>query len=502
MTNPDKHQHSLIWRYSMLTTVAWTMLVLASAFWNFQNLRDQAVFLATAEARSNWNKDMAFRKWATMHGGVYVVPDMRTPPNPYLGHLPNRDVTTTEGLELTLMNPAYMMRQLTQEYEKEYGTKGKITGQVLLNPANAADPWELAALKRIDQGAVEIIEKTNINNKPYIRLMRPMVMTEGCKKCHGHLGFEVGDIRGGVSVSVPLAKYLEAEEHSKWAMLSTHGGIWVIGLVGIGFMSWRGKVREEERIKSKRDILWAKNEAETASRAKSEFLANMSHELRTPLNSIIGFSQMLGTETFGPLGSDENKEYVEYINKSGTHLHRVIGDILDLSKIEAGEETLDEETINIAEVVDESLDMISGRFPAKNQSFSNLVAADFPRLKADRLKVIQILLNLVSNAVKFTGEGGDITIEAKCDDNNSILLSVCDTGIGISAAELEKVLEPFGQTGNTYTRHYDGAGLGLALVKSIMDLHQGDVRIQSELGCGTAVTVQFPPQRTRSQHPR
>jgi len=242
-------------------------------------------------------------------------------------------------------------------------------------------------------------------------------------------------------------------------------------------------------------ILKSREEAEKANRAKSEFLANMSHELRTPLNSIIGFSQVLGAETFGSLGSDENKEYVDYILNSGRHLHKIIGDILDLSKIEAGEEDLVEEVLNIDELVYEALEMISGRDPNKKIAFPINIDKELPFLRADRLKILQVLLNLLSNAIKFTPDGGEIGVTAQLDDKGSFMILVKDTGQGIHPDDLKTVLEPFGQAGNTHTRSHEGTGLGLALVMSIMELHGGTARIESEPGRGTIVTILFPSER-------
>jgi len=240
----------------------------------------------------------------------------------------------------------------------------------------------------------------------------------------------------------------------------------------------------------------ALTEAERANQAKSEFLANMSHELRTPLNAVIGFAQMLQAETYGPLGSDMNKEYAEIIYRSGDHLHRVLGDILDLSKIEAGEENLYEENIEIGEVVEECLEMMSERATKKHLSFTADIEVNAPLLLADRLKVKQILLNLLSNAIKFTPEGGDVKTEVTLSEHRSILLKVQDTGVGISHENMKMALEPFGQIGEAYTRAQDGTGLGLALVKSLIELHGGTVELESEMDVGTSVTMCFPPERT------
>ena len=146
------------------------------------------------------------------------------------------------------MNPAYMMSQITREFEKLYGIKGRITGQILLNPNNAPDEWESEALEKFDQGVPEVVERADIDGKPYIRLMRPMVMVEGCVPCHGHLGFEVGDIRGGVSVSVPLERYFKAMDKSKKTILATHGFVWFLGMGTIGLFAIRAQRRENQKI--------------------------------------------------------------------------------------------------------------------------------------------------------------------------------------------------------------------------------------------------------------
>ncbi len=241
-------------RFMLISILLWTLLVGSSLGWNIFQLNNQAQYLATEEARSNWNKDQAFRRWATRHGGFYVKPDARTPPSPYLAHLPNRDITTTDGTKLTLMNPAYMMRQMTEEFEEMYGVKGRITGQVLLNPINKADPWEMQALKRFDKGETEVVEINALNGEPYLRLMRPMIMEEGCVKCHGHLGFKVGDIRGGVSVSIPLSPYLAIAEKTTRRVSFTHIGIWLLGLMAIAFAIQRSKRFEAERKRHEQAI--------------------------------------------------------------------------------------------------------------------------------------------------------------------------------------------------------------------------------------------------------
>lgn len=237
-------------------------------------------------------------------------------------------------------------------------------------------------------------------------------------------------------------------------------------------------------------------DAEIANQSKSEFLANMSHELRTPLNAILGFSEMMQHQVFGKLGARQYEEYVGHINESGRHLLDIINDILDLSKIESGRLTLKEEYIDIAPVYADVQTLLTPRARERGVNIECDVAASLPRLYADRRLIKQILLNLLSNSVKFTEKGGTILMSARMADDRSMRLVISDTGIGMTRQELEVALTPFGQAGTTTTRSHEGTGLGLPLVKNLVELHGGELIIQSVKGKGTTVTASFPPRRT------
>ncbi len=231
------HKQTLI--LSVLAIVILTILVGYSWYWNINNIRNENINLALTEARANWNKDAAFRRWATRHGGLYVKPDERTPANPALAHLPHRDVVTTDGQKLTLMNPAYMMRQLAEEFEKDFGIKGKITGKLQLNPINKPDEWQLKVLNIFESGKTnEVYEQQIIDGQPYLRYMKAMYMTEGCVKCHGILGFKDGDLRGGVSISIPLARYFAAASETNRGIAFTHLFVWLSGFFAVVAFAW------------------------------------------------------------------------------------------------------------------------------------------------------------------------------------------------------------------------------------------------------------------------
>jgi len=256
------------------------------------------------------------------------------------------------------------------------------------------------------------------------------------------------------------------------------------------------KARTRQLNKAKEEAEVAKHSAETANMAKSEFLANMSHELRTPLNAIIGFSEMIKGAFFGPLES-KYQDYAKDINSSGEHLLGIISDILDLSKVEAGELDIDEEEVDVIEMITACETMVIGRADEMGVSLAFDVAADLPPLYADPLRVKQILLNLLGNAIKFTPEGGRIKVTGGTIADGGLAIAVMDTGIGIDEEDISRVLEKFGQVRGGHTHAHEGAGLGLALAKTLMDLHDGALHIESEVGKGTTVTVTFPPERAK-----
>src|SRR5690349_13595695 len=241
-----------------------------------------------------------------------------------------------------------------------------------------------------------------------------------------------------------------------------------------------------------------KTRAEEANQAKSKFLANMSHELRTPLNAIIGFSEIMESSMFGPLGSDKYREYCHDIHQSGQYLLDVINDILDMSKIEAGRIRLDAEPIELDSFLNDAMRVVSGRANDKRLKLTARIGAGI-RLTADHRLLKQIILNLLSNAVKFTPEGGRVTIRARATVGGWVSVSIADTGIGIPEDALARLGRPFEQVESQLTKSHQGSGLGLAIAKSLTELHLGTMRIHSTLGRGTMVLLRLPVTRPAMQ---
>ena len=257
-----------------------------------------------------------------------------------------------------------------------------------------------------------------------------------------------------------------------------------------------GSLQDMTDLKLVQEELWAARElAEAANRAKSQFLANMSHELRTPLNAIIGFSEIMSNNTGIPLQPAQYQEYAEDINQSGRKLLNVVDDILDLSNIECGHSELEETEFDIAEIIDIHAARLAKRLAESRLSLSTNIEECLPRLFADRKLLDQIIENLLSNAMKFTPSGGRIQIAARRTEDGGLCIEVEDNGIGISSQDMERIFLPFVQAEAHLSRRFDGVGLGLALTKEYVRLHDGVLRFRSEVGAGTSVLIQFPPTR-------
>jgi two-component system cell cycle sensor histidine kinase PleC len=321
-------------------------------------------------------------------------------------------------------------------------------------------------------------------------------------------------VRNKVSTAgpaLPGARTFEAQlEDGRWLHISerrTKDG----GYVSVGTDITALKTHEEKLIDSEKRLMASvadlrasqqrteelaeqyaaeKDRAEEANQAKSKFLANMSHELRTPLNAIIGFSEIMQSGMFGPLGASKYLEYCSDIHSSGEYLLDVINDILDMAKIEAGRIRLDFEDLDLDGLLNEAMRVVAARAQDKQLSLNARIAPEL-QLRADRRAIMQVALNLLSNAVKFTPVGGSITVRARATED-CVVLAIADSGIGIAQDALARLGRPFEQVESQLTKSHQGSGLGLAISKSLVELHGGRMRIRSTLGKGTLVAVRLP----------
>lgn len=240
----------------------------------------------------------------------------------------------------------------------------------------------------------------------------------------------------------------------------------------------------------------ARVDAEMASEAKSQFLANMSHELRTPLNAISGFTEIMEGEFMGPIGNETYKGYIADIGASAKHLTGLIQDLIDISQIEANALALREQEVEVAEIVGECLLILSGNATSKGVTLCSDMPTDAPKLRADATRIRQIVLNLLTNAVKFTPKDGVVTLSARVDDAGAYHLRIADTGVGIADSIKDQIFKPFTRAGDATLQSDEGVGLGLAITHSLIVMHGGTITVESEEGVGTVFEIVFPPNRT------
>jgi signal transduction histidine kinase len=418
------------------------------------------------------------------------------------------EIAGTDGeIRMFLMSGLPMFDERTGAFKGYRGTARDITAEMDMRRTAEQSQRRLAdTLENVSEGLAlrDSRARLNLCNSRFRDVFRTIADAVTIKTPFAHIlaaARDAGLVAGpkeefeqwiaqsapGCRLSAPLEIHLS---DGRWLKItesrSTKGGVLTM-LSDITDI----KCREEALIS-------AKLEAERASHSKGAFLANMSHELRTPLNAIMGFSEIMLTQTFGPLGSNRYLEYIKDIHDSSRHLLGVINDILDISKSEAGKLQLNEEDVDLIGEIRAAARLfteqaIEGRIALKLDLPKTL-----PRVWADARKIKQVMLNLISNAIKFTPAGGSVSVRLFQDEvKGDVMVAVADTGIGIEEGDIEKVFSAFGQVENSLSRRHEGTGLGLPLTLALVEIHGGQIQLQSKVGAGTTVTVRLPASRLR-----
>lgn len=444
---------------------------------------------AQLAARTNIEKDITFRRWAASHGGIYVPPTERVPPNPYL-KIPERDVVTTGGMKLTLMNPAYLLRDMMSNFENSQGLKSSITSLNPLNPNNAPNEWQRIALMKFEKGASEFNEVRVIDQDPRVLLMKPFLVEKNCLKCHEHQGYKIGDIRGGIATEASLKPFMSEKRLEGASTTFSHFIILILVIAGaITFYKVESKLFLE-REEALNELKLASHKAEESDRLKSAFLSNMSHEIRTPMNSILGFSSLLSAPN---INEEERKRFLSALDHGCKRLLGTVNDILDISRIESGEVSVKMAPFSPQKIINELLELHSSEIQSKSLTMRVCIDSNAGLIvESDEYKHYQILNNLISNAIKFTKSGCiDIGFEYK---NGSVLYFVKDTGVGISRDYMGRMFQRFQQENISFTRAHEGSGLGLAISKGLVDIMGGKIWAESTKGAGTTFWFSIPAQ--------
>ena len=344
---------------------------------------------------------------------------------------------------------------------------------------------------------------------------RHLVLTFVSPRVHDALGYHPREVIGRslndlpVQSSAKLLSLATSDRHAPFrdveiAIRDRAGATLLFRLNGLpvycpdsgSFLGYRGTAENITALRQREEaLIGAKESAELANRAKTEFLANMSHELRTPLNAVIGFSEIMESELLGPLGSAQYKSYAADIHESAQHLLTLINDILDVAKIEAGAHELRDEEVDPTDVVSAVERLIAERAKRAGLHLTIVLPDGLPHLKADERKLKQVLLNLMSNAIKFTPEGGTVELTACRAGDGSFVFEVSDTGIGIAAEDIPRAFAPFEQVDSRLSRQFEGTGLGLPLSEGFVKLHGGSLELKSRPGVGTRAIVTLPRER-------
>lgn len=424
------------------------------------------------------------------------------------------------GVEGTIPLPATLTIELGEK------TSGRVDGGTFrlfsLHPfpwredGGPRDEFERDMLRVLSNGTTDTYSQVEEKNGlQFLRYATPVRMKQSCVNCHNtypetpRTDWHVGDVRGVQSVRMPMPGISLPASFSQAGMFIFMFAGFLGGLVLLALLLRHlQRALETERrlvqsaVERNHELSEAKTAAEAANRSKSEFLANTSHELRTPLNAIIGFSDLMLSQITEMIENekkyaylDEKHVYLDEISGAGKHLLQIINDILDLSKIEAGKIELHEELIDVAQVIKSCILLVNERADAKNLSLEVVSENSDTPLFADGRALKQILINLISNAIKFSEEGGSIKLRSWCNAENGYVFQVADAGIGIAPSDVDSVLLPFHQAEGDLSRNYEGTGLGLPLSKSLAEVHGGSLELQSEVGVGTTVTVRFPANR-------
>lgn len=461
----------------------WSVVLGGFLAWDLHLARMHMEALAIKEARSNFNKDLAFRLWATRHGGVYVPIDERTPPNPGLAHLPERDITTPSGVELTLMNPAYMLSQIMEEYGDFYGVRGRITSLQPINIHNEPDGWEREALLRFELGVDEVMEFQGRGEDQVLRLMRPMHTQNECLKCHAFQGYQLGDIRGGIGVMVGMKPYLDAFSATRQNRLAFFLVIWLLGIVVI--VSLDRQVLRRIRDQERHDEIQGK-QTRALERANADLtrLAEVSaHHLMEPTRRLVIYSQRL-QERLGEHPDREVLASLDFVQRSAAYLRNLVRDIR--LYINAGQPR--------EEVVEQDLEAVIGQVKGNLRELVEEAGAvielgpDLPALVMDRPRALDIFHALLENSLvhRRPDVAPRITISGRRESGWSSF-AVSDNGPGLPAAYRERVVEIFerGVAG-------PGTGIGLAIVRRIVESRGGELKLTGNEEGGLTVTITLP----------
>ena len=413
------------------------------------------------------------RRWSSEHGGVYVRKRPGMHSNPYLD---NPDITDLDGKVYTLKNPALMTREISEYAQIAKGFTFHITSLIQENPANSPDPWEKEALEAFDRGETERAEVEKIDGQLRYRLMKPLVVEESCLACHADQGYVVGNVRGGISVSLPFDDTAFALRKNYMGMVTVAIVLLILFVLSLYFLIWRLMNR----------LALQKAELTRLNETKDKFMGMAAHDLRNPLVVVSGLSQALRKK----ITDSGQTRILDEIIASARRMSRLVNDLLDLASIREGRLALKLREVDVADLIKTSVDCNRVIGQQKNITIVHEVAELDPvRLDPERMR--QVVDNLIGNACKYSKAGTTVTVGAE-KKGGWLVIRVVDQGIGIRPEELSGIFDEFARASGQPTGGESSHGLGLAIVKRMVEMHGGTIEVTSALGKGTQFIMSFP----------
>ena len=500
----------------------WSAVILVLAALNAWQTYAATFDGARASASESFRKDVTYRSWASMHGGVYVPVTPQTPPNPDLADVPERDIRTPSGKALTLMNPAYMTRQAHELGNQATGSRGHLTSLTPLRAANAPDAWEQSALQSFERGVPEAAAVALLDGQPYFRFMRPLVTEAACLQCHAKQGYRLGDIRGGISASIPWQPYRALLHAQITANLVGYLGIWLLGLAGLYFGRKRLQASvvqlETGNAELKRlNTQLAQSQGQLLQSEKmaavGQLAAGVAHEINNPigfvssnmgtlkdyLESLLALIDVYedcarsgaGFDT-AALQAARQKTDLAYLKEDALALlaesrdglarvKKIVQDLRDFSRVDSA----DWQASDLMAGLESTLNVAWHEIKYKAEVEKHY--GQLPLVRCHLAQINQVLLNLLINAAQAIAERGRIVLRSGVD-GPWVWVSIEDSGQGMTPEVMQRIFEPFYTTKPVGK----GTGLGLSLAYDIVTKHGGRIEVTSQPGQGTCFKVWLP----------
>lgn len=474
-------------RWWTVPLLVWASVVGLSFYQHCESIEEQSVEVATVGARNLFRMVVLTRAWNAQHGGIYVPVTAKLKPNPYLDH-PQRDIVTTEGRKLTMVNPAYMTRLLGELAEAQGVSAFHITSLKPIRPENAADDWERTALTEFEHGLQEKVEviEAQPGYPARLRYMAPLKVIQACMICHEKQGYKVGDIRGGISVTQPLADIRASAASARQNSIQSHLATFVLVALFGGLLLEMLRSRWVALGNSNAALREANQAAEAANIAKDAFLASMSHELRTPLNAIVGYAHLLRRRINDP----NQRAQLDGIHVAATRLLSMFSLMFDMVKAENGELQIANEPFELVGLAEKLHANMARDAATKGLACGLEVFPDrHPCLVfGDPLRISQLLEQYIENAIKFSDRGQltlRLTRTPRPNHRIDLLFEVEDQGIGIDTQSQQQLFHLFKPLDDSRTRRHGGNGAGLYMCRQLAERMGGKIGFTSTPGEGS-----------------